>query len=85
MSSSSGALLVAFLALFVRLVGNHFWEIICFLIFWARTSARSRAKDGLWHQQQALLRNKQTDGTFAFELLRASWCGGGWCPWQYGK
>lgn len=74
MSSGSGALLVAFLALFVRLAGNHFWDVMCFSFFWIRTNlSKGKARDGLWHQQQALLRNKQTDGSFAFEALRAGW------------
>ena len=37
-SARDGAILVAFLALFVRFVGGHFWSILCFVLHQSRSS-----------------------------------------------
>ena len=53
--SQHGAYLVAFLALFVRFAGSHFWGLCCYACFQMRSSQVPR--DGIYHQQQAILRN----------------------------
>ena len=50
-----GALLISFLALFVRLVGSHAWSIFCYMFHQWQSSKGER--DALHHQQQTLLRN----------------------------
>jgi hypothetical protein len=57
--ASQGAFLIAFLAVFVRWTSSHLWSIICFAIHQYRSSTKDR--DGLYHQQQALLRNTPSD------------------------
>jgi hypothetical protein len=58
-STRSGALLIAFLALFVRLVGSHFWGLLCYALFHLRATTQPR--DGLHHQHQAVLCNGKSD------------------------
>ena len=54
-----GAILIALLALFIQISGTQSWSIICFIAHQMRTS--KEAKDGLYHQQQATLRNNSSD------------------------
>ena len=72
-SHQSGFYLIAFLALFVRLVGAHLWSIICFILHQVRTT--SDASDGLHHQHQFLLRNSQSNTSFIWLLTKVAW---GW-------
>ena len=58
-STQNGAYLVAFLALFVRVAGNHFWRILCYSAFQFRST--TEPQDGLHHQLQAILRNNVSD------------------------
>lgn len=66
-----GALLVSFLALYVRLVGNQLWSLLCFVIHQIRSTRKP--KDGLHHQQQVLLRNSASQNHTLLELLKLSW------------
>ena len=52
----NGAYLVAFLALFVRIVGSHFWRLLCYAIFHYMPS-RMDELDRSTTQQKAILRN----------------------------
>lgn len=54
-TTTGGAILVAFLALFIQFTGTQLWGISRFTIHQTRVSKRPR--DGLYHQQQAILRN----------------------------
>ena len=56
LQSRDGAYLVAFLAMFVRIAGNHFWKLLCYLAFHTLPQA-SRPSDVPWRQQRAVLRN----------------------------
>ncbi len=68
----SGAILVAFLALFIQYTGNHLWGISRFALHQIRVSKTPR--DGLYHQQQVVLRNfAPADAAKAF--VQAGW---GW-------
>lgn len=70
-SLQNGAYLVAFLALFVRVAGGHFWDIFCYVLFQLRSTARD--EDGLFHQQQAVLRNTGSDSRAAWKFLTLGW------------
>lgn len=52
----NGALLTAFLALFITFTGSRFWRIACFVLHQV-SSSHSGPQDGLYHQCQATLRN----------------------------
>ena len=68
LSSSSSVYLIAFLALFVRVAGNHLWNLFCYVVFHVRTT--SKKKDGLYHQEQQVLRSGVSDFKSAIALLR---------------
>ncbi|KAH7328400.1 hypothetical protein B0I35DRAFT_473119 [Stachybotrys elegans] len=65
---SNGALLIAFLAFFVTLVGSQLWKIICFLLF--KLFSHPTPKDALHNQRQAILRNSSTPIGGAWSLLQ---------------
>ncbi|KAL9620727.1 MAG: hypothetical protein Q9160_004740 [Pyrenula sp. 1 TL-2023] len=66
-----GALLVSFLALYVRMVGTQLWSLLCFVLHQLRSTKRLR--DGLHHQQQAVLRNSASQNHTLLELLKIGW------------
>ncbi|KAK0884416.1 hypothetical protein LTR87_001758 [Friedmanniomyces endolithicus] len=68
LSSRGGLYLVAFLALFVRLTGNQLWGILCFAAF--RIRAKSASRDGLFYDQQAMLRNSGSDSGALWEIAK---------------
>ena len=72
-TSQSGFYLVAFLALFIRIVGGHFWSIVCYIIHQLRSGKEDR--DALHYQSQALLRNSQSTSSYLGSLMKLSW---GW-------
>ncbi|KAH7309639.1 hypothetical protein B0I35DRAFT_84744 [Stachybotrys elegans] len=55
LTRSDGALLIAFLAFFVTVVGTQVWRIICFSLF--HIYSNSTRQDALYNQRQAILRN----------------------------
>jgi hypothetical protein len=63
--------MIAFLALFVSIAGGHLWAIICFALHQVRSTLSDR--DGLHHQQQALLRNAPNSSTASWMLLKLGW------------
>ncbi|KAE9371335.1 hypothetical protein N431DRAFT_483888 [Stipitochalara longipes BDJ] len=71
LSSRNGNILIAILALFVSLSGGQSWSILSFLAHQVCTTKASR--DGLWHQQQAVLRNNRSDVSSVWQLMRISW------------
>lgn len=71
LSSRNGAYLVAFLALFVRIAGGHFWNIFCYLVFQFRSS--TSPSDGMYHQQQAILRNNSSESGALWQFLKVGW------------
>lgn len=71
LTSRDGALLTAFLALFVAFAGTSFWRIACFALH--QTYSSDAPCDGLYHQRQAILRNS-TNGTAALSsFIRILW------------
>ena len=67
-TSQHGFLLVAFLAMFVRTVGGHFWSLLCFLMHQLKSDPGPQ--DGLHHQYQLLLRNSQSQSSTLWDLLK---------------
>ncbi|KEF51723.1 uncharacterized protein A1O9_12358 [Exophiala aquamarina CBS 119918] len=65
----AGLILVSFLTLFVQYSGSCFWRVVSFILHQTRSVAAS--KDGLFHQQQAILRNSVT-ATNAFWTIASS-------------
>ena len=65
----TGALdLIAFLALFVRVAGNHLWSLFCYVYYQWRAIPGGRA--GLFHQSQLLLRGGRSDFKTAIGFFR---------------
>jgi hypothetical protein len=71
MSADNASFLVAFLALFLGIVGGHFWAIVSYAVFQIRSTLASRS--GQHHQQQAILRNYHAPGAAIWQLSLASW------------
>lgn len=71
LSARNGAYLIALLALFVRVTGGFLWRIVSFVLF---RSSPTSGWNGLFHQQQAILRNSTSDGTALFQFLKSAWC-----------
>ena len=71
-TTSGGAILVAFLALFVQFTGSQLWGISRFIIHQIRVSNKSR--DALYHQQQVILRNSSpADAARGFTQVGWGW------------
>lgn len=71
LTRGNGALLTAFLAVFVTLTGTCFWRICCFLIHYSLSS--QFPKDGIHHQRQAVLRNSASAMSGFWNFLRIYW------------
>ncbi|KAF2820131.1 hypothetical protein CC86DRAFT_429685 [Ophiobolus disseminans] len=69
----NGALLVAFVALFITFVGSRLWRILCFTIH--HTQSTAGPHDGIYHQQQAILKNADnaTAGLISWYQLLKAW------------
>ncbi|KAG8624986.1 hypothetical protein KVT40_006737 [Elsinoe batatas] len=70
----TGAYIVAALAIFVRIVGARMWDVIRFILF--RLSSSPQPEDGLYHQQQAALRNVEGNSQILIVLLDL------WLAWR---
>lgn len=66
-----GGLLTAFIATFVTIVGAELWKIVCFVSHQLRSN--SEPQDGLYHQQQFILRNAPTPGGAVWSFFQQSW------------
>lgn len=62
-----GLILIAFLALFIRLAGSYLWSIICFVIHQAKASPHNQ--DDTYHQIQLALRNTDTEASLGWKLF----------------
>jgi hypothetical protein len=71
LTGRDGAILVAVLALFIQLSGGQSWSIICFIAHQIRTT--TEAKDGIYYQQQATLRNNSSDVGTIWQLAKVAW------------
>ena len=70
-STRDGGLLISFLTMFVRLVGDHMWGICRFVLHQSRSTRDP--KDGLHHQHQATLRNASQQSQTLWKLLTLAW------------
>jgi hypothetical protein len=68
---SNGLLLVAVLALFVSLAGTQSWGIVAFFVHQIRMTQSPR--NGLYHQQQAVLRNAGAASSTIWQLGKVAW------------
>ncbi|KAE8453974.1 hypothetical protein EG329_007750 [Mollisiaceae sp. DMI_Dod_QoI] len=71
LSNRNGAVLIAALAIFIQLSGGRSWTILCFMAHQLR--ATKNAKDGLYHQQQAALRNSNSDVNAMWQFTKIGW------------
>ncbi|KAF2735518.1 hypothetical protein EJ04DRAFT_563373 [Polyplosphaeria fusca] len=62
-----GVILVAFLALFVKLASDHLWGIFSFAIF--QFKATQTPQDDVYHQVQVVLRNVGSSTALLWELV----------------
>lgn len=69
--ANEALILVAFLALFVQTSGSFFWRILCFSLHQIRSTSANQ--DGLYHQQQTLLRNAVNGSNALWELTKVGW------------
>lgn len=65
----NGALLTAFLAVFIAFAGSRLWRIACFISHQLLQSDPDIPQDGLYHQRQAILRNATDEKTGFLNLL----------------
>lgn len=72
-TSTHGGLLIAFLSLFVTIVGTSFWRMSCFALHYFYSTEAPR--DALYHQRQAILRNaaNTTTGITSLFLVFNAW------------
>lgn len=66
--TKDGVILVALLAVFTTLASSHLWNLFAFALHQIR--ADGRVSDGLYRQQQALLRTFPSAGTLLWESLK---------------
>ena len=71
LNQQDGALLTAFLGIFVTTAGAACWKIISFALHQHRSLSLSQ--DGIHHQQQVILRNTGSPGKASFELAHVAW------------
>ncbi|KAI9703520.1 MAG: hypothetical protein M1820_005824 [Bogoriella megaspora] len=66
-----GALLTAFLAMFVTFAGTRIWKIAAFGIY--LSLSKKTPQDALFHQRQAILRNTSTADEALWYFLKVVW------------
>ena len=71
-SLTVGYIFISAVTLFVSIVGSYCWTIFCYALHQHRSSPKPQ--DGLYHQEQAILRNSVSDSTTAWDLIRLGWC-----------
>ena len=71
-TGGGGAVLVAFLAVFVQFTGSHSWGILRFILHQYRVDKNPH--DGFYHQQQSILRNlSSADASIRFLQVGWAW------------
>lgn len=75
LTSESGGLLIAFLAIFVGATAGSFWKITRYILHMSFSSEKKL--DAVYHQRQAILRNTQLPSDAALDLFlaRFAWRG----------
>lgn len=67
----NGALLTAFIAIFVTFTGSRLWRILCFILHQILRSPLDTPQDGLYHQRQMILRNTLDEKKTLTSLVRS--------------
>lgn len=71
LSTRSSGFLLAGLVIFIGMVGASSWSILSFILHQLR--AKTGEEDGLFFQQQVILRNSGSALQAVFQILRISW------------
>ncbi|KAF2447452.1 hypothetical protein P171DRAFT_330563, partial [Karstenula rhodostoma CBS 690.94] len=81
-TQTNGALLVAFVAMFITFAGTRLWRIFCFVLH--RGYSASTPQDAIYHQRQAVLKNSDnaTAGLISWYLLLRAWRKNGRRPYR---
>lgn len=66
-----GAILTAFIALFVSYAGSRFWSILCFVLHLLLSN--KSPQDAIYHQRQGLLRNYSSPLDAFFDFCSMIW------------
>jgi hypothetical protein len=70
LTAGDGVVLVAFLAVYVSIVGSYFWGLFGSILFRCNSSPLA---DGLQHQHQVILRNASSGGSASWQFLKTGW------------
>lgn len=70
-TAANGAFVVAFSALFVQFASGHLWNLLNFI--WHQYRAASELRDGLYRQQQVILRNSSTPPATLWNSIKIYW------------
>lgn len=70
LNNRTGPIFVAFLAMYVQVVGSHFWQLLAFIIFRVRFK---NPTDGLHLQHEAILRNAGSGVNALMQIFRTGW------------
>ncbi|KAK3615281.1 hypothetical protein LTR22_027494 [Elasticomyces elasticus] len=73
LTTTNGAFLVSFLTFYVGIAGALSWTIVAYAYHQARANRSEDGEDGLWNQQQAILRNSGSPVKVVWEFLRSWW------------
>jgi hypothetical protein len=68
LAPANATILVAVLAIFVQVAGSQLWKVFQLALHQCRATQKSR--DGVYHQQQAVLRNNPSDFSSIWQLLQ---------------
>lgn len=71
LTARDGTVLVSFITFFFTIVGTQLWRALSFILHQSRVSPAPR--DGLFHQQQVVLRNSSTPAGAAWLFLQQGW------------
>jgi len=83
LKQQQGLILVSFLTLYVQFAGACFWRVVCFVLHQGRSTTSPR--DGLFHQQQTILRNSITAPNALWSLSRSMWAWKGNAQSPFGR
>jgi hypothetical protein len=71
LENTHAQILISFLALFIRFMGTHSWGIVRYSLH--QLGAQKAVRDGMYQQQQILLRNEGSDMFFIWLASRIMW------------
>lgn len=71
--ATTGAAVVAFIALFIQISGSHLWDLFCFFSYHLRARGRGLRHEAIYLQQQTLLRNNSSPLSASVAYLMLGW------------